>query len=474
MFKFFFFTGSNGKFFGQYRSRLFAACCKFQDQSTGSPISWQWNFGNGNTSTLQNPITTYITPGTYTVTLTVSNANGSNTLTRSNYITVHEAPAVNFSSNVTSGCFPLRVQFTDLTNPGSGNTITSWFWDFGNGNTSTSANPFVIYNQTGNYTATLRVTNDKGCTKTLTRTNYIQVTDGVRASFTNTQPTVCRPPATIQFTNTSSGSGTLSFNWNFGDRNTSTLPNPSHTYLNSGTYVVTLITSSSAGCVDTVLSNPITIGGIQTSFNSPVQACVNERVTFTNTSSPASVSSQWSFGDGSSASGLHAHHIYSAPGNYTIRLINTYANCTDSAFSTITIHPNPVASFQAAPTSRCEPPLTVNFQNNSTGAVSWLWDFGDGNISTLPNPTHTYTAYGSFTVKLVVTSLNGCKDSVIFNNLIQIRRTSISIPGIPVNGCIPYTINLSPSINSLDPIASYFWDFGDGNTSTSPSPTHTY
>ena len=184
-----------------------------QDLSSGNPTSWAWDFGNGNTSTLQNPTAAYFTPGSYTVSLTVTNLNGSNTLTRSQYITVYENPVVNFTSNTTSGCFPLPVQFSDLSTPGTGNTNVSWLWDFGNGVTSTLQNPLITYAVAGTYSVSLRVTNDKGCTKLHSHTNYITVTPGVNAAFTHTQPTVCSAPANITFTNTSTGPPTLSYLW---------------------------------------------------------------------------------------------------------------------------------------------------------------------------------------------------------------------------------------------------------------------
>ena len=177
----------------------------FQDLSTGAPTSWLWNFGNGNTSTLQNPIASYFTPGTYTITLTVTNAGGSNTLVRTNYISVYEPPTVDFSASITSCCFPLRVQLTDLSTAGIGNTNVSWDWDFGNGQTSNLQNPFVIYTTAGIFNVTLRVTNDKGCVRTLSRPAFINVTPGVRSIFTHTSPTVCSAPATIDFTNNSTG-----------------------------------------------------------------------------------------------------------------------------------------------------------------------------------------------------------------------------------------------------------------------------
>lgn len=447
----------------------------FQDLSTGSPVSWLWNFGNSNTSTLQNPTATYFTPGTYTVSLTATNGAGSNTITRTQYITVYENPTVDFSATITSGCFPLRVQFQDLSSPGNGNTNVAWLWDFGNGNTSTLQNPFITFPAAGIYSVTLRVTNDKGCTKVLSKPNYITVTAGVVSAFTHTLATVCNAPADISFTNGSNGPPTLSYLWDFGDGNFSTVLSPVHTYTAPGTYIAKLITYSTAGCNDTALSNPIVIGGFTTSFTAPAQVCVNETASFTNTSSPAPVSTLWRFGDGGTAVTTNSTHVYSTAGTYRVWLYNTYSSCTDSTYTDIQVNPNPVAVFSAPVRTKCEPPLTVNFQDLSTGgATSWFWDFGDGNTSNLQNPSHTYTAYGSFDVKLRVTNNFGCSDSVTQVAYVIIRRSSISIPQLPARGCIPYTITLNPVITSLDAVTSYNWDFGDGGTSTLPNPTHTY
>lgn len=447
----------------------------FQDQSAGNPTSWLWNFGNGNTSTLQNPTASYFTPGTYTVTLTVSNAGGTNTIVRTDYITVYEPPSVNFSANITSGCFPLRVQFTDLSTAGLNNTNVTWDWDLGNGTTSSLQNPSVTYTNAGTYTVTLRVTNDKGCTRTISRPNFITVTPGVRSSFTHTQPTVCSAPANISFTNTSTGPPTLTYLWDFGDGNTSTLLNPVHTYTVNGTYTATLVTFSSAGCQDTARSNPIIIGGYNTSFSYPASVCINEIVNFTNTSTPIPVNANWTFGDGGTASGINTTYSYPVPGVYNVRLYNTYGNCIDSVDQNITVNPRPVADFMAPVTSRCEPPLTVNFQDLSTGgAVAWQWDFGDGNTSTQQNPLHTYTNYGNFTVTLIATNVFGCTDTITRTDYIRIRRAAISIPALPARGCIPFTISPVPVISALDAVTSFEWDFGDGGTSFLPNPTHTY
>lgn len=448
----------------------------FQNLSTGNPTSFSWDFGNGNTSTLQNPTATYFTPGSYTVKLTATNANGSNTLTRTQYVNVYEAPNVNFTANITSGCFPLHVQFTDLSTPGAGNTNTSWQWDFGNGITSTVRNPSITYTTSGIFTVTLKVTNDKGCSKTYSRANYITVSPGVNAGFTHTQPTVCRPPANVSFTNTSTGPGTLSYFWMFGDGGTSTVQNPVYTYNTSGNFTVTLVTTSSSGCTDTVRTTvPIVIGGITTSFVGPSSICVNGSATFTNTSFPGPTSVLWTFGDGNSSTSVNsATNTYTVPGVYTVKLYNTYANCMDSASQTVTVNALPVADFTSPDTVKCQPPLTSNFQDLTPGATSWQWNFGDGGTSTLQNPSHTYTNYGTYNVTLIVTNGAGCTDTIVKPNFIKIRRAQISIPGLPANGCIPFTINPVATINSLDAVTSWYWIFGDGGTSTLQNPSHTY
>ncbi|MER3470559.1 MAG: hypothetical protein C4330_04310 [Chitinophagaceae bacterium] len=156
----------------------------FTDRSTGSPTSWSWDFGNGSTSTRQNPSTTYFTPGTYTVTLTVTNANGSNTIVRTDYITVYDPPSVDFSATNRTGCTPAVVQFSDISTTPPGTTITSWTWDFGDGSgPSASQNPSHVYRSPGSYTVTLTIRNDKGCSKVITKPNYINPSPGVNISF---------------------------------------------------------------------------------------------------------------------------------------------------------------------------------------------------------------------------------------------------------------------------------------------------
>lgn len=144
----------------------------FTDQSSGSPTSWTWDFGDGNGSNAQNPSHTYTAAGNYTVSLTATNATCSDTLTQTAYVSVSDAPVANFSGSPTSGNNPLLVNFTDSS---SGNP-TSWTWTFGDGNGSSAQNPSHTYTAAGLYTVSLTVSNACGG-DSLTLTDYIMVED---------------------------------------------------------------------------------------------------------------------------------------------------------------------------------------------------------------------------------------------------------------------------------------------------------
>lgn len=446
----------------------------FSDLSTGNPTSWRWDLGNGTTSLLQNPSVTYFNPGQYTVRLIVQNAAGRDTLIRTQYITIYAQPTINFSSSTTTGCFPLTVNFTDQSTAGSG-TISHWQWDFGDGNLSTQQNPTHIYTSSGNFNVSLRITNSNGCTKTVTRANFINIMEKPVPGFTITNATACRPPAAIQFQNTTTGTPPLIYQWNFGDGGTSNQVNPTHIYTAAGAYTIRLVVINQNGCRDTLIrTNAVNIGATTTSFTSPDSICVNASATLTNTSSPAPSSSFWDFGDGTTSTLANPVKTYSSPGTYQIKLVNQFNGCSDSLIKNIVVKPVPVAAFLGNPTRSCQAPLTVNFVNASMDGISYLWEFGDGTTSTQANPSHTYTTSGNFTVTLTTTGLNGCSHTVTQTDYIQIQPPTASINLLPAGGCAPFSWTFDATINSSEPVATYLWDFGDGTTSGLASPTHIF
>ena len=201
---------------------------QFLDQSTGSPFSWNWDFGNGQLSTGPNPSVTFSQPGVYTVRLIVKNAFGVDDEIKTNLITVSPASTAGFTANLTTACAPATIQFTDqtITPPGAG-SITNWLWDFGDGTTSNLQNPTHTYNSTGFYTVLLVVTNSTGCQSFASIGRYIRIVNGIAADFAFTQPSTCRPPFLLNFTDQSSGPGNLTYSWSFGNGGPgSTLQNP--------------------------------------------------------------------------------------------------------------------------------------------------------------------------------------------------------------------------------------------------------
>lgn len=446
----------------------------FQDQSTGDPKFWNWDLGNGQLSNLQNPTAVYATPGTYSITLVVRNANGTNGITKTNYITVYPSPTANFVADKLVACVPADIQFQDVSSDTSGGTINQWLWDFGDGTTSTLQNPVKSYTATGFYTVSFTATSSTGCSGSISRYRYIRVVSGVAADFTPTADSVCRAPFGVTFKNETSGPGVLTYAWDFGNTQSSTVTNPATTYASTGTYNVQLIATSEYGCSDTLLK-PVNITGATTDFNAPDSACLNKPVNFINASAPAATGAFWDFGDGTTSTQLNPVKTFTAPGTYTVTLYNTYARCADSITKQILVLPTPAVDFTVDKQYTCKGPFTVTFQDASPNAVAWLWNFGDGNTSTQQNPTHTYNADGQYNVTLRITTSFGCEAAITKNAFIRIEKPVVGIANIPNGGCIPFSFTPIPNVVTIDPVVSYFWDFGhNGATSTSPGPTYVY
>ncbi|MFA5416236.1 MAG: PKD domain-containing protein, partial [Methanoregula sp.] len=228
---------------------------QFNDTSLNTPTAWDWNFGDGSAnSTFQNGTHTYSNAGTYTVTLTATNAGGSSTVTRVDLITVTVplAPVAAFSAEVVSGAVPLTVNFTDL----STNVPTSWLWDFGDGTNATGQNVSHTYTTVGSYSVNLTVTNIGGSNSTL-KAHYITASIAPVAGFT-ASPTTGTAPLTATFTDTSSNTPT-SWAWDFGDGSTATTENATHTYTAFGTYTVNLTVTNAAGSNTTTKTGYISV-----------------------------------------------------------------------------------------------------------------------------------------------------------------------------------------------------------------------
>jgi serine protease len=289
----------------------------FTNASTGDYDTCSWDFGDSNTSTdCTGPQHVYTDGGVYTVVLDVSGAGGSDTLTRTNYITVYEAVQAAFSGSPTSGPAPLSVDFTN----GSSGDYDTCAWNFGDGEAGTGCDgPSHTYTAAGAYTVTLAVSG-LGGTDTVTRADYITVYEPPQADFT-ASPTEGVAPLTVDLENLSSGDYDTC-QWDFGDGTTSVLIDPSHIYETPGEYTVALTVSGPGGS-DTLTRTDYIAAyeAVVADFSgSPTSGLTPLTVDFTNASSGDYDTCLWDFGDGVTSTLKSPSHTYTAVGVYTVTL----------------------------------------------------------------------------------------------------------------------------------------------------------
>lgn len=383
-------------------------------------------------------------------------------------------PTARFTSNIVSGCVPILVDFIDQS---TGNP-NEWKWDLGNGTYSNLQNPSATYFNPGKYTVKLTVKNGNN-KDSLIKVSYIIVYGSPIVNFKANETIGCSP-FTVNFLDaTIAGLGTISTRqWDFGDGTLSNQQHPSHTYTLAGNYNVTLKVTNTNGCIATASkTNFIKNSTITAGFTNKLLAnCTPNKIIFQNTStSSGTISYLWDFGDNTTSTISNPTHIFSAGGTYNVKLtVSNQFGCRDSMIKQLQILDPVTAAFSADKLESCSPPLQVQFSNKELPGNTYFWSFGDSIISTLSNPIHLYKDTGNFTVKLIIRNSNGCVDSVKKVNYIKIHNPILEFGNLPDSSCQPFTKQLTVSCISKDSISSYFWDFGDGTTSTSAEPYHTF
>lgn len=429
----------------------------FTDLSAGSPTIWTWDFGDGNGSNLQNPTHNYAAAGVYNVKLIATNAIGCpDSITRP--VLVNSIPVANFAAPPT--CFGQPSTFQDQT---SGVPI-GWFWDLGDGTLDSTQNPTHVYQTVDTFDVTLIVFSGVGCSDTITLQHIVHPVP--TAAFT--ADTVCFGNAT-SFASTSLGTPNT-YVWNFGDGSVdnSNNPTPTHSYASDGTFTVTLIAGYAAtGCTDTfslpAIVNPTPVAAFSTG---PV--CLNEITVFTDQSTNNPNSWTWDFGDTTGSTQQNPSHLYAGSGSFNVGLtVQNAFGCIDSVRQTVTVNPLPVAGFAAD--TVCQN-LSTSFQDLSSGAATWHWDFGDGDTSVLASPGHIYPAAGTYTVTQIVYTTFGCSDTA--SSTITVNPLPVANFGVST-ACFGYASDFTDS--SAGPPVSWNWDFGDATgTSIQQNPSYIY
>ncbi|MBN2174058.1 MAG: PKD domain-containing protein [Bacteroidales bacterium] len=467
---------------------------QFTDISTGEIEVWTWDFGDGSSSTEQNPLHMYFFPGTYNVCLTIM---GGDSL---GYYSCFDTYCMEINLGQTNACMAdftylinppntgdFTVQFTDL----SVGAIDNWFWNFGDGNTSTQQNPLHQFDGEGTYNVCLTII--EGDTMS---PNYCydmvcyEITVGqgssCMAAFTYTIDTMPSGGSWVQFTDLSVGEIEEWF-WDFGDGSSSTEQNPAHQYDNPGLYYVclTIMGGDSLGmitCNDTHCEE-IFIGqntSCVANFTYSVDSANNGYlVQFTDLSIGQIDSWYWVFGDNSTSTEQNPSHIFYEPGSYNVCLTIMGGDslngnwCYDTYCEEIIVGQGNscIANFTYVVDSIN--PYTVHFFDLSVGNITnWSWEFGDGTTSNEPSPTHTFNADDTFNVCLTVFS----EPAICYDTYCE-----------PVTvGCPPCMANFYYMADSANQKTVYFfdnssgiisewqWDFGDGSTAAGQNVIHTY
>lgn len=469
-----------------------------QSSDDSAVVSYAWDFGDGETANTQAPQHTYSQVGSFTATLTVTDAAG---LTGTDTVTINvnslgnEAPIAILSATPLSGTLPLEVNFTG-NNSTDDDGIVSYLWDFGDGTSATTANAVHTYSAVGSFIAALTVTDGEGLTNsrsvTITVSNPVNQSPVAVASATATSGTV---PLLVNFTgsNSTDDNGIVSYLWDFGDGNAASTANAQNTYTSTGSFTAMLTVTDSEGLTNQqslviTVSSPGNQQPVATASATPMSGMAPLPVAFTGSNSTDDsgiVTYAWDFGDGNTSNTADPQHTYTGTGTFTATLSVTDADgIMDQQSLAITVNSPgnnaPVAIASASPVLGSVP-LLVRFRgSNSTddnGVVSYAWDFGDGNSASIADPQHTYTSVGSFTAMLTVTDAMG----ITAQQTLDITANPInqapvaSFTADPTNGNAALTVNLDASISTDDNgVTSYRWDFGDGTFGNGARTMHLY
>lgn len=284
--------------------------------------------------------------------------------------------------------------------------------------------------------------------------------------------------STVMFNNTSSiPEGTISnYKWYFGDGDSSVNGSPSHVYAVAGTYNVTLVAWSDNGCRGEVTQS-ITIHPNPTADFTFANVCKNETFSATDNSSVPSgniVSWFWTFGDGTTSTAQNPTHNYAASGNYDVTLtVVTDNGCSNTVSKEVTVYILPEANFVASPVCEDEAMKFVNASAIGYGTMTYEWDFAGQGTSTDKDPEFTFTGFGTFSIRLIATSDNGCKDTIFRDVTVYPSPTADFTVDDVCIGDASVFVNAS-TVPGTDNIIEYFWDFGDANFSGLENPSHTY
>lgn len=448
----------------------------FTDMSTvlvGNVTTWEWNFGDGNTDNIQNPSNTYANDGSHNTTLIITTSVGcKDTITTP--VNVYSLPIAEFSSS--TECLNVATQLTDQTTTSS--SISAWEWDYQNDATvdDYAQNSTHVYPAFGFYPVHFKVTDVNGCEDD-TIAN-IEVKPLPVAAFTSTDECPYFPTSLTDASTVAGGATITNWNWDIADDGSVDLTsqNGVNTWNLGGTYYVELMVETADGCLDSVV-NPINVFPKPDATFSNTTVCFGTATDFTDNSTVALNNVintwEWNFDDGNNSTTQNPSNLYASHGLYDVTLmIETLNGCRDTITNQVEVYGMPVVDFSMP--NECEYD-SVSFVNSTTipssDNMTYIWNFGDNAILSVETPTHLYGTEGTYAVNLEATSSNGCvHDSTINVEIYDEPSAQFTV----ANNCVYETFDFTDYSNTTSTVATWEWDFNDGNTSSVQSPSHDF
>ncbi len=474
-------SGANIKNLNQFITASVDSGCvgnpvTFKGTAIYAPTSWKWYFGDGTTATTQNATKTYSVPGKYTVSLVTTIPGGNDCDSQDSTtaeFTINAKPVANFGWQ--KNCVNDTIRFSDSSNTAT-SFVNKWYWQFGDGDTSTQKNPKHKYATHGTYQVKLKIFNEGGCDDSITKT--VTIYPSPKANFYTPQHCVTDSFNFMDSSTIATG-GVINFwKWKFGTGDSAMAQYPKYKFIAEGSGNISLIVQSDFGCVDSVQKS-VSIDPTPDAKLWSQSVCRNDSAVFLDSSSIVAGSIAnwlWKFGDGDSSVLANPKHKYASPGTYTYRLtVTSDKACWDTTSASLQVYTLPAAGFK--PTTVCNKD-SIHFEDQSLGGgtgtpAHWSWDYGDGtSVDTVDKPVHYYVNAGPYQVKMIVTNNFGCRDTITKTVKVYPKPKAAFTIGILCNIDTSFFINKS-SISSGN--LSYFWNFGDTTTtSTATNPVHVY
>jgi gliding motility-associated-like protein len=464
----------------------FGAVIHVEVPTSGNSFLWEITTPSGNiiTSTSTTYVSIFTIPGTYDVSLTV---NGSSTETVEDYITVFAPPIASFAAESPIGCVPHCTNFINSSIEGT-SPIISYNWDFGDGYTSTEQNPNHCYQDVGNYSPILSITDTNGCFSNLSIVSHIQIPiNSVIANFTASNLVTCETPAIINFNNSSTGNDDIISFWNFGDGSAFSTPNlltQTHEYDQDGVFNVCLFVVDEYGCSDEMCQEIQVIEQpLPTASANDYTTCTNESIQFQVISSNPINNIAWDFdSDGAIDSNeLNPLYIFEETGSYLTTAIVSHENgCIQTVElpSEILVNPVPVGSIMSNELSSCVVPFTpsISVTTSEPLNLSYSWFVNDISVGTGTTLLFPFEESGSYDVSVEIQNNSGCIATLLSEDFIQINSPQIGLVHYST-ACIGQ--DFTPTdfvIITPSQVTDYSWDFdGDGIEDSSDSlPTFVY